>query len=74
MLDELSGNIIAELSKSGTLAVSLESMQLLLEGMWDKVEYALKDSKKSASQLEECSHSKVMQKLFNGRNLNTIFW
>ena len=68
MVDELSGNIIAELRKSGTFGDFIEeSMQLLLEGMWDKVEYALKDSKKSAGQLEECSDSKVMQSVFNGR-------
>ena len=74
MVDELSGNIIAELGKSGTFGGFIEeSMQLLLEGMWDKVEYALKDSKISAGQLEECSDSKVMQSVFNGRNLNTIF-
>ena len=73
-MDELSGNIIAELRKSGTFGGFIEeSMQLLLEGMWDKLEYALKDSKKSAGQLEECSDSKVMQSLFNGSNLNTIF-
>ena len=47
MVDELSGNIIAELRKSGTFGSFIEeSMWLLLEGMWDKVEYALKDSKK----------------------------
>ena len=39
----------------------------------DKVEYDLRDSKKSAGQLEECSDSKVMQSVFNGRTLNTIF-
>ena len=55
-MDELLGNIIAELRKSGTFDSFIEeSMQLLLEGMWDKLEYALKDSKKSAGQLEECS-------------------
>ena len=59
---------------SGTFGGFIEeSMQLLLEGMWDKVEYALKDSKKSAGQLEERSDSKVMQSLFNGRTTNTIF-
>ena len=52
MVDELSGNIIAELRKSGTFGGFIEqSMQLLLEEMWDKVEYALRDSKKSAGQL-----------------------
>ena len=74
ILDELLGNIIAELRKSRTFGGFIEeSMQLLLEEMWDKVEYALKDSKKSAGQLEECSDSKVMPGLFNGGNLNTIF-
>ena len=42
-------------------------MQLLLEGMWNKVEYDLKDSRKPAGQLEECSGSKIMQSVFNGR-------
>ena len=68
MVDELSGNIIAELRKSGTFGGFIEeSMQLLFEGMWDKVEYALKHSKKSAGQLEECYDSKVMLSVFNGR-------
>ena len=74
MEDELLGNTIAELRKSGTFGGFIEeSMQLFLEGMWDKVDYALKDSKKSACQLEECSYSKVMQSVFNGRTLNTIW-
>ena len=73
-MDELSGNVIAELSKTGNFGIFIEDrIQLLLEGMWDKVDYALKDSKKSAGQLEECSDSKGMQNLFNGRTLNTIF-
>ena len=74
MVDELSGNIIVELRKIGTFCgVIEESIQLLLEGIWDKVEYALRDLKKSAGQLEECSDSKVMQSVFNGRTLNIIF-
>ena len=61
MVDELSGNIIAYFRKSGTFGGFIgESMQLLLEGIWYKVEYALKDSKKSAGQLEEYSYSKLM--------------
>ena len=49
MVDGLSGNIIAELRKSGTFGGFIEErMQLLLEGMWDKVEYVLKDSKKES--------------------------
>ena len=47
MVDELLGNIIAELRKSGTFGGFVEeSMQLLFEGMWDKVEYALRYLKK----------------------------
>ena len=47
MVNELSGNIIAELRKCVTFGGFVEeSMQLFLEGMWDKVDYALKDSKK----------------------------
>ena len=30
-------------------------MKSLLEVIWNKVEYALKDSQKTAGQLEECS-------------------
>ena len=49
MVDELSGNIIAELRTSGTFGGFIEeSMQLLLEGMRNKAEYAFKDSKKPA--------------------------
>ena len=47
MVDEVSGNIIAELRNRGKFgSFSEESMQSLLEGMWNKIEYALKDSKK----------------------------
>ena len=74
MVDELSENIIAELRKSGTFGGFIEErMQFLLERMWDKLEYTLKDSKKSAGQLEECSYSKVMQSVLYGRTSNTIF-
>ena len=73
-MDELSGNIIAELMKRLIFGGFIkERMQLLLEGIWDKVEYDLKDSKISAGQMEECSDSKAMQSVFNGRTLNTIF-
>ena len=75
MVDEVSGNILSELrNRLKFCGFSDESMQLLLEEMWNKVQYALKYSKKSAGQLEECSDSKVIQSVFNGRNLNTIFW
>ena len=49
---EVSGNIIAELRKRGTVGgFSEERVQKFLEGMCNKLEYALKDSKKSAGQL-----------------------
>ena len=45
MVDEVSGNIIAEFRKRGKFGgFSEESMQSLLEGMWNKIEYALKYS------------------------------
>ena len=44
MADELSRNIVAELSKRGTFGgFKEEKMQLLLEVIWNKVEYTLKD-------------------------------
>ena len=74
MTDEVSGNIVAELSNIGTFGgFSEERMQSLLEGMWNKVEYALKDSRKVAGILEECSDSKVMQSLLNGSTLKHHF-
>ena len=67
MEDELLGNIAVELRKRGTFGgFSEEMMQSFLEGMWNKVEYALKDSRKSAGQLEECSYSKLMKCVLNG--------
>ena len=44
MEDEVSGNIVSELrnrEKNGSF--SEERMQSVLEGMWNKIEYALKD-------------------------------
>ena len=35
--------------------------------MWNKVDYTLKDSPKSACQLEDCSDTKVMQSILNER-------
>ena len=35
--------------------------------MWNKVDYALKDSQKMAGQLEEFSDSKRIQSVLNGR-------
>ena len=51
MADELLWGIVAELSKRGKFGgFSEEGMQSLLEGMWNKVEYALKGSRKLAGQ------------------------
>ena len=75
MVDEVSGNIIAELRKIGTFgSFSEERMQSLLEGMWNKVKYDSRDSKKAAGQLKECYYSKLMQILLNGRNSKYHFW
>ena len=58
MADEVSGIIVIELSKRGTVgSFSEERMQLLIEVICNKVEYALKDSQKAASQLKECFDS-----------------
>ena len=45
----------------------------MLEVMWNKVEYALKDSRKIAGQLEECSDSKVIQSVLNGQTFKYNF-
>ena len=56
MVDEVYRNIVAELRKKGTFGgFNEESMQSLLEVMWNKVEYDFRDSLKAAGQLEECS-------------------
>ena len=48
MADEVSGNIIAKLSNRETFGCfSKDRIQFLLEGMWNKVEYGLRDSQKS---------------------------
>ena len=53
MADRVLGNIVAELRKRGAFgSFSEEMMQSVLEGMWNKVEYALKDSQKLADQLK----------------------
>ena len=60
MADEVSGNIVAELRKRGTFgSFSEERIQSVLEGMWNKVDYDLRDSQKNSGQLEECSDSKI---------------
>ena len=58
----------SELRKIGTSGCFREErFLLLLEGMWYKVDYTLKDSPKLACQLEDCSDSKVIQSIFNER-------
>ena len=42
--------------------------------MWNKVDYALKDSRKAAGQLEECSDSKGMQNVLNQGTFKCHFW
>ena len=41
--------------------------------MCNKVEYALKDSRKISSQLEKCSDSKLMQSVLSGRTFKYHF-
>ena len=73
MADEVLENIVTELINRGTFGrFSEEKMQSVLEGMWNKVEYYLKDSRKLAGQLEECFDSKGVQSGLNGRTLNII--
>ena len=46
MTDEVSGNTIEELSKRDKfIGFSKDRIQSLLEGMWNKVEYVLKNSR-----------------------------
>ena len=52
MADEVLWNIVAELRKRGTFGgFSEEIMQFFPEGIWNKVEYDLKDKPKTAGQL-----------------------
>ena len=56
MADEVSDNIVSEFSKRGTFGgFSEDMMHSLLEGMLNKVEYALKYSQKMAGRFEEFS-------------------
>ena len=48
-------------------------MQSMIELMWNKIEYDLKDSPKMAGQLEEFSNSKVMKSVLNGRTFKYNF-
>ena len=52
MVDEVSGNTIEELRKKGIFGgFSEERMQLVLEGIRNKVNYALKNSQKAEVRL-----------------------
>ena len=74
MKDEVLGNIVAELRKRGNFGnFSEEMMQSVPKIMWNKVEYALKDSRKMACQLEECSDSKGVKSGLNGRTFKYDF-
>ena len=75
MEDELLGNIFAELRKRGTFGgFSEQRIQLVLEGIWNKVEYALNYSQKVACKLEQCSDSKGIQSMLNGDTFEYHFW
>ena len=72
---EVLENIVAELRKRGTFGgFSEERMQSFLKVMWNKLEYALKDSRKVAGKLEECSDSKGIQSVLNGMTFKYHFW
>ena len=74
MADEVSGNSIAEFRKRGAFgSFSEDRMQSVLEGMWNKVDFSLRDSRKMTGQLEECYDSKVMQSVLNGRTFKYHF-
>ena len=49
-------------------------MQLLLEGMCNNIEYALKDSEKLAGRSEVCSDSNLIQSVLNGSTFKYHFW
>ena len=54
MADEVLENIVAQLSKRVTFGGFIEERtQSFLKGMCNKVQYALKDSRKAAGRLEE---------------------
>ena len=55
MVDELLGTIFIELRKRVAFgSFGEDRMQSLIEVMWNKLEYAFKNSRKAAGQLEEC--------------------
>ena len=57
MEDEVSRNIVVELRNRRVTfgGFSEDRIQSLLEGMWNKVDYVLKNSQKLTGQLEEWS-------------------
>ena len=72
--DKVSCYIIEELRKRVTFGdFSEDRMKLLRESMWNKVEYDLEDSRKVTGQLENCSDSKGMQIVLNGRTFKYYF-
>ena len=74
MEDKVTGNTVAELRKrAASGSFSEEMMQSVLKDMCNKVEYALKDSRKIASQLEECSNSKLNENVLNGKTFKYHF-
>ena len=75
MADEVLGNIVEELRKRGTVGgFSEDIIQYFLEGMQNTADYDFKDQPKAAVQLEECSDSKGMQIVLNGRTFKYNFW
>ena len=46
----------------------------MIEGIWNKVDYDFKYSRKAAGQLEECCDSKGMQSVLDGRTFKYHFW
>ena len=72
---EVLGHIVSELIKIGTFgSFSEQMMQQVLEGMWNKVEYDLKDSPKMAGQLEECYDFKRNSKCVEWKDFSISFW
>ena len=66
MVDKVLGNIIAESRKRVTFGGLVSRRgSCFFAGMWNRVEYVLKDSKKAVGQLEVCSDSKEMQSVLN---------
>ena len=61
MADEVSGNIVSKLRKRGIFGdFSEEMMQLVLEGMWNKLYYALNYSLKMSGQLYRASSNLLL--------------